>query len=59
MMSSMNFHQITATIARARQRLEDAETDEQRVIEEANISRLENLLAEPMNHNVIEDDFTN
>jgi len=56
-MTTANHFRITATIARARQRLEDADTDEQRVIEEANIERLQDLLAEPMNHNVIEDNF--
>jgi len=61
-MTTANHFRITATIVRARQRLEDLDPklvtyDQLRVIEERNISRLEDLLAEPMSVDIIEEVF--
>ena len=58
-MTDPNHFKITATIKRAKKRLDEAVTDSQRIIELAHIEALQNMLAEPMNVNFLEDDFTN
>jgi hypothetical protein len=53
----MNEHQIRATIRRAESRLVEAETEQQRQVERDAIWRLEDMLAAPMNENILEDNF--
>jgi len=57
-MTNQNHFQITATIQRAKKRLDEAATDSQRIIELAHIEALQNMLAEPMSVDIIENDFS-
>ena len=56
-MTTPNHFKITATIQRAKKRLDEAVTDSQRIIELAHIEALQNLLAEPTSDNIMEDSF--
>ena len=62
-MTNPNHFRIIGTIKKARARLQSLDPhlttyDQLRVIEERNIERLQDLLAAPMNEDIIQDNFS-